>query len=307
MHAAGVKQSYSRAEVRRLLGVSDRRLRSWREQGFLASSSAYSFSDLVALRTLCRLRAQKVSTRTIARALRALRQKLGESTNPLTELKLFSDRGRIRVQTGGQTMEPISGQLLFDFGEEELQRLVEMRPVAAGETPAGARQKQRLADEWFQKGVDLEQRGGPAEEAEEAYRRALELDPGLAGALVNLGTIHFNARRWEEAERCYRQSLEATPGYALAHFNLGNLFDERGEHTRAVFHYQAALNVDAAYADAHYNLALLYQSSGESLAALHHWKQYLKLDSTSEWGAIARRELERLYAETVVRRPESRP
>ena len=58
--------------------------------------------------------------------------------------------------------------------------------------------------------------------------------------------------------------------------------------------------LNPTYADVHYNIALLYQASGQSLKAVHHWKSYLKLDPMSPWASIARRELERLYRETIV-------
>jgi hypothetical protein len=54
------------------------------------------------------------------------------------------------------------------------------------------------------------------------------------------------------------------------------------------------------YADAHYNLALLHQNSGEVMEAVRHWKAYLKLDGSSEWSRIARRELAKLEAVTVL-------
>jgi tetratricopeptide (TPR) repeat protein len=118
--------------------------------------------------------------------------------------------------------------------------------------------------------------------------------------LVNLGTLHFNARNWKDAERYYRQALEADPDYALAHFDLANLYDERGDRDQALEHYQAALRVSPHYADAHYNLALLYQSANQPMKAVRHWTEYLKLDPQSQWSGIARRELAKLRAATVL-------
>jgi tetratricopeptide (TPR) repeat protein len=156
------------------------------------------------------------------------------------------------------------------------------------------------AEFWFQKALDLEQSGAPAEEIIWAYERASELDEQSAGALVNLGTLHFNARRWADAERYYRRALDADPNYALAHFNLGNLYDERGDRPRALNHYLAAIRLHPSYADAHYNIALLYQTSGQVMKAVRHWRIYLKLDPGSSWAIIARRELEKLRKATIL-------
>ena len=175
----------------------------------------------------------------------------------------------------------------------------------ARENTGAHKHKSRLAaEQWFEKGLELEQTGAPMEEIIEAYRKASEIDPTSAGALVNLGTVHFNARNWREAERHYRKALEVDPHYALAYFNLGNLYDEKGERSEALAHYLSALRYQPNYADAHYNVALLYQSTGQPLKALGHWKLYLKLDPNSSWAVIARRELAKIKESTIVRGPQ---
>jgi tetratricopeptide (TPR) repeat protein len=289
------KQAYSREETRRLLDISERQLRSWEKQQLVHSSQAYGFRDLVALRTLVKLRRDRVAPARIRQALAAIAQKLRHIENPLTELRVYKDGKRIRVEVEGRAMEAVSGQLLLDFDQNELKRLVEFR--AKEPTQAELR---RDAERWFQRGLELEQTGAPINLIVEAYQKTLLLDPQSAGALVNLGTVFFNARNWAEAERHYRAALQADPGYALAHFDLANLYDERGQRDRAREHYEAALRIAPHYADAHYNLALLYQNSNQPMKAVQHWSKYLKLDPTSNWSGIARRELEKLRRSTVL-------
>ena len=305
MPAVAAKQAYSREEVRRVLGVSERQLRSWETQGFVSSGASFTFSDILALRTLIGLRASKIPAAQIRRAVAAVRERLREVHNPLTELKVYAQGKRIQVQFEGQKMEPISGQLLLDFDQAEISKLLSF-PERSPEQGGPARKlKSRLeAEGWFERGLELEQTGAPMEQIVEAYRKASEIDPNSAGALVNLGTVYFNAQQWGEAERHYRQALEVDPEYALAHFNLGNLFDEKGDSVAALAHYLAAIRIHPNYADAHYNVALLYQSTGQPLKAVRHWKLYLKLDPGSSWSAIARRELDKLKDSTIVRGPE---
>jgi tetratricopeptide (TPR) repeat protein len=201
------------------------------------------------------------------------------------------------VEIAGQQMESISGQLLLNFNGEELKRLL----AFPGEKKNADRRTQReAAEQWFQKGLEAEQRGA-IRDAIGAYERAVELDPHSAGAWVNLGTIFFNARQMNRAEAYYKKAIEADATYALAHFNIGNLFDERGDYDRALEHYRIAIKLNPTYADAHYNLALLFQGGGHVMDAVRHWKLYLKLDPASSWSAIARRELEKLRRSTVVR------
>ena len=303
MPATATKQAYSREEVRRLLDISASQLRSWEKQKFVSSTGSFTFSDLLALRTLVELRASKIPAAQIRKALEALRKRLSD-VNPLTELKIYSQGKKIQVLFEGQRMEPISGQLLLDFDAAEIKKLLSFPQQSGKEKGPGDKHKSRReAELWFEKGLELEQTGAPMEQIIAAYLKAAEIDRTSAGALVNLGTVYFNARNWREAEGHYRQALEVDPQYALAHFNMGNLFDERGNRAEALSHYLAALQIHPSYADAHYNVALLYQSVGQPLKAVRHWKLYLKLDPNSSWATIARRELAKLKDSTIVQGP----
>lgn len=299
--------AWSREQVRRLLPVSERQLRSWEKQQFIAPADRFGFSDLLALKTLVALRDSRIPAGEIRRTLSAIRARMRDVGNPLSEMKLYSDGRKIRVQFEGRRMDAKTGQLLLDFDKAEISRLLSFPgkdragQVGAGASPPPNIQGRRAeAEMWFERGLQLEQEGAPLDEVIKTYQQALAIDPTSAGALVNLGTVYFNARAWREAERYYRDALTADPDYALAHFNLGNLFDEMGDRAKALHHYQTALRLNANYADAHYNIALLYQCVNQPLKAVRHWKAYLKLDPGSSWAAIARRELGKLRDSTIV-------
>ncbi len=299
MAVAPQQDSFTRREVRRLLRLRENRLQSWERKGLMAPLAVYVWQDLLALRSLQALCRSRVPAKRIQQALAALRRKLAEVANPLRELRLVAEGRRVLVLVDGQRMEPVSGQLLLDFGAEQISRLLAFPECKAPPRPAAGRGRE--AEQWFQQGLELERAGATFEEIVQAYQRALELDPASVGALVNLGTVYFHRRDWPEAERCYQRALEAEPGYALAHFNLGNLYDEGGDLARARAHYEKALSLNSTYADTHYNLALLCQRDGLFMKAVHHWKAYLKLDPASSWAAIARQELEKLREAALIR------
>ena len=297
MTGPAAKHAYTREEARRLAGVSERQLKSWENQKLLAHHTVFTFLELLALRTLAKLRSDRVPPLQIKRALTALSKKLRHIENPLTELKLYADGKKVRVEIDGKAMDAESGQLLLNFDQVELRRLLEF---PAKDPRAEEREQRANAERWFQRGLELEQAGSPIENVIEAYQKAIDLDPTSAGALVNLGTIHFNGRDFARAKQFYEKALEVDPKYALAHFDLANLYDERGDRTKAVEHYEAALRIVPEYADAHYNLALLYQGSNQTMRAVQHWTRYLKLDPGSHWANIARRELTKLREAAVV-------
>jgi tetratricopeptide (TPR) repeat protein len=282
------KEEYSRADVRRKFGLSERQLKGWERQRLIPEARAYSFSDLIAFQTLVKLRENKIPTKEISRALDSLREKLDWVKQPLSELRVVSDNGRIAVHVSGQKMEAISGQILLDFDASQIggiKSFPDRRPKV---------NRTRESEEWFQRGLELEETGAPVEQAVDAYTKVLELNPGAAGALVNLGTIYYRLRKFVEAEKYYLAAIEADPGYPLAQFNLGNLYDEQGRLQDAFAYYRRALALNPHYADAHFNLALLCERQGEAMKAVHHWKAYLKLDHSGQWADIARRQLERL-------------
>jgi tetratricopeptide (TPR) repeat protein len=282
------KEEYSRADVRRKFGVTERQLKSWERQDFIPAATTYAFSDLIAIQTLLKLRENNIQAREIGRALASLRQKLTWVKHPLSELRVVSDGRKITVHLAGHKMEAVSGQILFDFEAAAL------GGVTAFPQRKKSATRMRESEAWFQKGLELEETGAPVDEAIDAYRKVLELNPGAAGALVNLGTIFYRQRKFADAEKYYREAIEVDATYPLAQFNLGNLYDEQGRIKEAFDHYRTALSLNPNYADAHFNLALLCERTGDALKAVHHWKAYLKLDNSGQWAEIARRQLERL-------------
>jgi tetratricopeptide (TPR) repeat protein len=303
--APATQQAYSREDVRRHLGVSKRQLESWEKQNLLPPGGSFSFSDILALRTLVGLRNSNVSAVQIRKAVHAVRKHFREFENPLTELKIYSQGRKIEVQfAGNKKMEAISGQLILNFDQAEISKLLSFPGQAEESETLRKMKSRREAEHWFEKGLDLEQTGAPVNEVIEAYQKAAEIDPTSAGALVNLGTVYFNARDWRQAEQYYRKAVGVDPEYALAHFNLGNLYDERGDRAGALNHYLAAIRIHPRYGDAHYNIALLYQSMGQPLKAVRHWKAYLTLDPASAWAAIARRELAKIKEAAILRGPQ---
>jgi len=291
--------SYTRKDVCRLLKIPGRQLRSWERQQLIPELPSYRFRDLLTLKTVLRLRGESVHPHVIKQTLRALHDRLEKEPHLSEDIRVYRDGRRVRVQVGKQKMDPLSGQLEFDFAAEEINKLLQL-PASQKNDVAERLRKKIEADHWFERGLELEQTGAPYEDIISAYKKSAELDPTSAGTFVNLGTVLFNGHAWREAEEQYKKALEIDPNYALAHFNLGNLYDEQSDAESALQHYQEALRLHPSYADAHYNLALLYQALRDIMSAVRHWRAYLKLDSTSTWAQIARRELAKIEAVTVV-------
>ncbi len=287
--------AWSRDDVCRMLAITTRQLNSWEKLGFLSPGDTFGFPDLVTLKTLRRLRELRIPVHKIKEAVASLKMRLEDIDRPLAQLKITTEGRRIAVHVSGSRMEATSGQLLLNFGEQEIEKLrafpMKAEPKATAATAAIDEEK---AEFWFQRGLALEETGAPIEAAIEAYEKALEANPAAPGALVNLGTILFRQKKFRLAREKYERAVAADPTYPLAHFNLGNLADEQGDFEGARKHYLEAIRLNPRYADAYFNLALLSERMNEILRAIGYWSTYLKLDATSSWARAARKQLDKL-------------
>jgi tetratricopeptide (TPR) repeat protein len=286
--------AWQRDEVCRKLNISARQLSAWEKLGFLSPGESLAFPDLVALKTLRRLRELRIPNGKIKDAVTSLKNRLEDIDKPLAQLRITTEGRRIAVHVSGSRMEAISGQLLFDFGEQEIEKLRAFPMKPEPSTPAKSAVDEEKAEFWFQRGLALEETGAPIDAAIDAYRKALESNPAAPGALVNLGTILFRQRKFKLAREHYERAVAADPTYPLAHFNLGNLADEQADFELARKCYLEAARLNPRYADAYFNLALLAERTNDILRAIGYWNTYLKLDTTSSWARAARKQLDKL-------------
>ena len=105
--------------------------------------------------------------------------------------------------------------------------------------------------------------------AEEAYRRAIRLDPSYEEAYFNLAVILRNTRP-SDAEALFRRGLELDPDYAKAHRELGWLLYKHGSIPEAEFHLKRAIELSPDDAWAHrylgsYRARTLLPGIGEEL------------------------------------------
>ena len=262
---------YGAREVAKMLGLSVGQVRSYVRAGFLEPERGprgalrFSFQDLVLLRTAQGLVSARIAPRRVRSALRKLKEQL-PGGRPLRAVHIHAEGDRIVVGDGRAQWSPESGQVLFDFGTRELARKV---------TPLQLRARGGDASDWYERACDLEE--SAPDDARDAYLRALELDPGLADAHVNLGRLLHEAGDPRGAADQYRQAIELRPDSVIALFNLGVALTDLSMPDEAVLAYRTALAADPGCADAHYNLAHLYELRGDAAAALRHLRTYRKL------------------------------
>jgi tetratricopeptide (TPR) repeat protein len=273
----------------RILHLHARQLQAWERAGLILSSEEYSFEALGQLR---KLRDLQASTRISAKSIRAsvdAMQRVAGMRNPLSEASFVRRGSRLSFRHGGALMDPLTQQFAFDFDTSPARQL---SVVGAG-ADAPARQAVEVQD-LFLRAVQLEENPTTISQAMEIYESILTIRPDHAPALINLGTIHYNLRKYEQAEGHYRRATLADPEYALAFFDLGNVLDEMQRLPEATAAYQKAVALVPQYADAHYNLALAYERQGQRRRALRHWLAYVRLDPVGPWAKHAKEQARKI-------------
>jgi protein O-GlcNAc transferase len=127
-------------------------------------------------------------------------------------------------------------------------------------------------------------RGHDTPAAENAYRKAVALDPGRAEAYNCLGAIALAARRPIEAETWFRRAKELEPRSPLYISNLGDALLNQTRTEEAAEQFRHAMEVDPSFAQARINL------EERTLLWLHHRSDLSPREvfaAHQEWGRSA--------------------
>ncbi len=285
---------YATRDVAALLGLSVTQVRALIRDGLLSPALGargeyrFSFQDLILLRTAKALLTANVPRRRIRTALQKLQEQL-PAGRPMTGVRITAQDHHVVVRDGQEVWNPESGQILLDFQVADLERqassLVRHSEALERKREASAppvlRQAPETAEAWFAQGCDLEadveSSEGDLDAAIAAYRRALEIDPGLADAHLNLGRLRHEMGDLAAAEEHYRAAANARPDEPTTAFNLGVVLQDRGRLAEAAAAYEQALALDGRFADAHYNLAGICEILGRREAAFRHLRTYKTL------------------------------
>src|SRR5437763_13684941 len=95
-----------------------------------------------------------------------------------------------------------------------------------------------------------------------AYEWTMTKLDARARALVAEAEGHYEAGRLADAEAAYRAALEISPGHAPTIYNLGVVVAARGRYENAISYLEAAIAAQPDYAAAHHSLGLTLLALG---------------------------------------------
>ncbi len=117
MVSSRLQKGFSRQQVANITGLSARQLNYWRRTGVIEPSSTtqggharYSFTDLIALKTVKQLLEQGVSLQKVRKSILALLQYLPMQQQPFSELKVIATGDVVLVFHQGVAMDALTGQ-----------------------------------------------------------------------------------------------------------------------------------------------------------------------------------------------------
>jgi choline-sulfatase len=121
--------------------------------------------------------------------------------------------------------------------------------------------------------ADISFRAGQLREARDGYQRAIAARFRHPDAYVNLAAIAEREGRLDDARDALKQALQLSEADADAWNRLGLVEARRGDDDAARRAFASAIAAEPARGEAHYNLALIERREGNEAAAQQHLKE----------------------------------
>ena len=221
-----VGKGYSFSAASKILEIPPHRLRYWAQIGFVTPSlriggkQAFSFKDLVNLRTAKELNARGFSPKQIQKALdkvRTLLPTLTAADQNDAELRVSWDGASLLV-TDGETTYDSSGQAVFDFTLKDIaerataisqikvsaKKAVVKASKATGTKPRKTTASKKTGRDWLAEGLQARNTGEKRSAVAACFQKAIDLDPSLAAAHTNLGHSCVRGQRLDGGPHAFR-------------------------------------------------------------------------------------------------------
>lgn len=117
-------------------------------------------------------------------------------------------------------------------------------------------------------------------QAEESFKKAIELNPRNDAAYTSLGRIYRNQGKYSQAEEAFKKAIELNPRNDEAYLFLGWIYLEENNLLRAEESYKKAIELNPENDKLYAGLAMTYQEIGRDESAQECYKKAndLRLD-----------------------------
>ena len=131
------------------------------------------------------------------------------------------------------------------------------------------------------------------DEAEAAFKKGLEINPGLVDGYNGLANVYNAQKKFDEASKMSQEAskLAGTAGgggSASSIFNEGIILWNSGKISEAKQHFEEAFAADPNLAEAHYWFAMALVNEGNLPDAVKGFEKYLELAPTGQYADQAK-------------------
>ena len=116
-------------------------------------------------------------------------------------------------------------------------------------------------------------RAGQLDKADEAYRKAISLDPNSYDAHNDLGIAYAKNNQIGKALEEFNKAMAIRPTYARPHSNVGIIYARMNRMDKAIEEFSKSIELDPANSDTYKNRGLAYVQVGDTRKALQDFKQ----------------------------------
>lgn len=124
--------------------------------------------------------------------------------------------------------------------------------------------------------ISLYGRANQPEKAQEHYRKVIGINPDLPESYYNYGVLLVGLQQNKEAEQAFQKCLQLNPYYAEAHHNYAVLIEREGRLDEAASHYRKAIENQPGYRLAHFHLGRILVNQDKLPEAIKHFEQTLQ-------------------------------
>ena len=121
---------------------------------------------------------------------------------------------------------------------------------------------------------------GNLQQAEQTCKKILFKHPQHIHALIMLGAISYQLRKYDAAAKYLQKAVELDPNNADAYSNLGNVLQELGQLDEAMICIKKAIHLNAANAEAYNTMGMVLHKKGDIDEAIHAYHKAIQIKPT---------------------------
>ena len=119
---------------------------------------------------------------------------------------------------------------------------------------------------------------GAYDKANDAFVRALALDPASVKVRNLMGITAFRRQNYSSAESQFREAVLLDPSFATGYNNLGGVYAVRNELDKAKEMYEKAISLSPGLVSAYYSLGAVYFLGGDAVEGTLRFAKGIELD-----------------------------